>query len=92
MPRPTRVRAYLAVLAALAGSAFALSAPLPANPFFVANEGQWEEPFEFKCSIGAATYFLTNSGMTIDLRSDLPPTSVGGQGGSLSGLPPLRGG
>jgi hypothetical protein len=42
---------------------------MPPSVFFVANEGQWEEPFAFMYSNGGATWFLTESGMTIDFRS-----------------------
>ncbi|MBI5059338.1 T9SS type A sorting domain-containing protein [candidate division KSB1 bacterium] len=67
-----------------------LAAP-PAPPpsiFFVANEGQWDEPFAFKLSAGGTTYFVTEQGLTIDIRqydrqehvspSGLPPYPMGG--------------
>jgi hypothetical protein len=41
---------------------------LPASLFFVANEGQWEEPFAFKASVGNAIYYVTPTGMTMDIR------------------------
>jgi hypothetical protein len=41
---------------------------LPPSTFFVANEGQWEGAFAFRCDLGASTYFVTSMGMTIDLR------------------------
>jgi hypothetical protein len=56
---------------------FAQEQQMPPSVFFVANEGQWEEPFAFKLSNGGATYYLTQSGMTIDLRQyDRPPRSL----------------
>jgi hypothetical protein len=41
---------------------------IPASLFFVANEGQWEEPFAFKAAVGNAVYYVTPSGMTMDIR------------------------
>jgi hypothetical protein len=41
---------------------------LPASLFFVANEGQWEEPFAFKASVGNVLYYVTPQGMTLDIR------------------------
>jgi hypothetical protein len=41
---------------------------IPASLFFVANEGQWEEPFAFKAAVGNAVYYVTPTGMTIDIR------------------------
>ncbi|MBI5058803.1 T9SS type A sorting domain-containing protein [candidate division KSB1 bacterium] len=55
----------------------------PASVFFVANEGQWEEPFAFKLSTGGTTYFVTEQGLTIDIRQHDRQGHV-----SLSGLPP----
>ncbi len=55
---------------------------LPAQVYFVANEGQWEGDFLFKLSAGNATYFITETGMTIDLRESTPlhpPTGSGGR-------------
>ncbi|MBI5060307.1 T9SS type A sorting domain-containing protein [candidate division KSB1 bacterium] len=55
--------------------------------FFVANEGQWDEPFAFKLNAGGTTYFVTEQGLTIDIRqydrtanaaSGLPPYPMGG--------------
>ncbi|MBI5058552.1 hypothetical protein HZB60_02085 [candidate division KSB1 bacterium] len=63
------------------------SAELSPSIFFVANEGQWDEPFAFKLSAGATTYYVTNQGLTIDIRqydrtaraaSGLRPHPVGG--------------
>jgi hypothetical protein len=41
---------------------------LQASLFFVANEGQWEEPFAFKAAVGNAVYYVTATGMTMDIR------------------------
>ena len=49
--------------------------PLPATDFFVANEGQWEGAFAFRYEGNGATYFLTPTGMTIDLRKYHPLSS-----------------
>jgi hypothetical protein len=40
---------------------------IPASLFFVANEGQWEEPFAFKASVGNVLYYVTPQGMTLDI-------------------------
>ena len=37
-------------------------------PYFVANEGQWEGDFQFKCEVGSTVYFVTPNGMTVDFR------------------------
>ncbi|HEY3294796.1 MAG TPA: T9SS type A sorting domain-containing protein [bacterium] len=44
--------------------------PLPQTDFFVQNEGQWEGAFAFKYEGRGAAYFLTESGMTMDLHED----------------------
>lgn len=40
----------------------------PQSMFFVANEGQWEEPVLFKLSGGGTTWFVTSTGMTMDIK------------------------
>ncbi len=45
------------------------AAPAAGAPYFVANEGQWQVDFQFKCEVGSTTYYVTPQGMTIDLRS-----------------------
>jgi hypothetical protein len=52
----------------LACAAVASAGSLPASLFFVANEGQWEEPFAFKAAVGNAVYYVTPTGMTMDIR------------------------
>ncbi len=37
--------------------------------FWIANEGQWQGDFQFKCEVGSTIYYVTPQGMTIDLRS-----------------------
>jgi hypothetical protein len=44
---------------------------LPPSTFFVANEGQWDGAFSFRCDLGPSTYFVTPTGMTIDLKERL---------------------
>ena len=46
----------------------ALSTAFAAPSYFVENQGQSEAPFAFKANIGSATYFVTSTGMTVDLR------------------------
>ncbi|HEY3296208.1 MAG TPA: hypothetical protein VGL38_12325, partial [bacterium] len=59
--RPILLILLLATLA-LAGT------PLPQTAFFVQNEGQWDGAFSFKYDAPGATYFLTSSGLTLDLH------------------------
>ncbi|HEY3294144.1 MAG TPA: hypothetical protein VGL38_01765, partial [bacterium] len=51
------------------------ASPLPQTAFFVQNEGQWDGAFSFKYDAPGATYFLTSSGMTLDLHSPEPRTA-----------------
>ncbi|HEY3295631.1 MAG TPA: hypothetical protein VGL38_09330, partial [bacterium] len=60
---------FVLCFAALAGT------PLPQTDFFVQNEGQWEGAFAFKYEGNGAAYFLTESGMTMDLHSPEPRTA-----------------
>ena len=86
-------RWFLTIFALLPLAASVAAGGLPPSLFFVANEGQWEEPFAFKAAVGNAIYYVTSSGITLDIRDyertafGSPPTSVGGQKGvsSLSG-------
>ena len=55
-------------LLGLAVGGLAGAADLPPSVFFVANDGQWEEPFAFKLSVGGTTYFVMGEGLTIDIR------------------------
>jgi len=41
---------------------------LAETPYFVANEGQWEGDFQFKCEVGSVVYYVTPEGMTVDFR------------------------
>jgi hypothetical protein len=61
------MRRAILIIAFLSSSASALD-KLPASLFFVANEGQWEEPFAFKASAGNVLYYVTSQGMTLDIR------------------------
>ncbi|MBK6912127.1 MAG: hypothetical protein IPH10_14560 [bacterium] len=49
-----------------------IAAPLtvnaPSNTYFIANEGQWEGDFQFKCEVGSAVYYVTPKGLTVDFR------------------------
>ncbi len=40
----------------------------PNSTYFVANEGQWEGDFQFKCEVGSTVYYVTPKGMTVDFR------------------------
>jgi hypothetical protein len=62
----------LLVLILLSSTALALD-KLPASLFFVANEGQWEEPFAFKANVGNVLYYVTPQGMTLDIREYKKP-------------------
>jgi len=37
-------------------------------PYWVANEGQWEGDFQYKCEVGSTIYYVTPQGMTVDFR------------------------
>jgi hypothetical protein len=50
----------------------ACAAPLPQHSYFVPNLGQWDGAFAFRYSRGSATYFLTETGMSLDLREAVP--------------------
>ncbi|MCC6476546.1 T9SS type A sorting domain-containing protein [bacterium] len=38
------------------------------SPYWIANVGQWEGDFSFKCEVGSAVYYVTPKGMTVDFR------------------------
>jgi hypothetical protein len=57
----------------LAAAAFA-AAP---STWFVANDGQWEGDFSFRLEAGCAAFFMTPTGMMIDLHT-VEPSSRGG--------------
>jgi len=48
------------------------AAPITVNAsnstYFIANEGQWEGDFQFKCEVGSTVYYVTPKGMTVDFR------------------------
>ena len=60
--------------------------------FFVANEGQWDGDFSFRCDLGNAAYFVTTSGLTIDLREHNSPHYPPTKWGEDSDFPPFHGG
>ncbi len=51
--------------------------------YWIANEGQWEGDFQFKCEVGSTIYYVTPKGMTVDFRefTCIPPQSSGGARG-----------
>jgi hypothetical protein len=63
-----RATIALLLLCATAMARDAAMQKMPASLFFVANEGQWEEPFAFKAAVGNAVYYITPTGMTMDIR------------------------
>ncbi|HEY3296140.1 MAG TPA: hypothetical protein VGL38_11945, partial [bacterium] len=67
------MRSFLILL--LIATATLAGTPLPQTAFFVQNEGQWDGAFSFKYDAPGATYFLTESGMTLDLHSPEPRTA-----------------
>ena len=42
--------------------------PASGNTYWIANEGQWEGDFQFKCEVGSTVYYVTPKGMTVDFR------------------------
>ena len=48
--------------------------PASQTDFFVQNEGQWDGAFSFRYEGSGATYYLTATGMTIDLHESSPRT------------------
>jgi hypothetical protein len=65
---------WLYFWAVFLAASVACAAPLPPSAFFVHNEGQWNAPFAFRFDGGGGSYFVTSSGLTIDLRQyDKPP-------------------
>jgi|GEM_PF-1496407 len=50
--------------------------------YWIANVGQWEGDFQFKCEVGSTIYYVTPQGMTVDFRSYVgadgnPPAASG---------------
>ena len=81
-------RLFFLVLLLTASLAFSQS-PSP-SVFFVENEGQWPGEFSFKYNGGGGTWFVTNDGLTIDLKQY---EHVGAPHAAPAlGFPPLRGG
>ncbi|HEY3296059.1 MAG TPA: T9SS type A sorting domain-containing protein [bacterium] len=67
------MRSFLILL--LIATATLAATPQPQTAFFVQNEGQWDGAFAFKYDAPGATYFLTSSGLTLDLHSPEPRTA-----------------
>ncbi len=65
---------------------FSIPPAIAAPPYFVANEGQSDAPFLFKTSIGNTTYYVTSSGLTIDIREY---DTAGCRGGLSLRNPPI---
>jgi hypothetical protein len=63
--------AWLTLLLLSSGTLLA-GQPLPQNSYFVPNLGQWDGDFAFRFSQGTTTYFLTETGMSLDLREAVP--------------------
>jgi hypothetical protein len=61
-------RFFFAILVLIPLAAALAAGNVPPALFFVANEGQWEEPFAFKAAVGNAIYYVTPTGMTMDIR------------------------
>jgi hypothetical protein len=64
-------KVILSVALLLAASVWA-GQPLPQHSYFVPNLGQWDGEFAFRFSQGSTTYFLTETGMSLDLREAVP--------------------
>jgi hypothetical protein len=93
--QPFVSRLLLALLVTLGTAGHLVMAgtpPLPPSIFFVANEGQWEEPFAFKLSAGGTTVWVTETGLTIDIRQYDRTASMnrGGRPDGLDQFDPLR--
>jgi hypothetical protein len=71
------IKIWLVVLAAAVFSNIANAVPpLPQEAYFVPNLGQWDGAFAFRFARGTTTYFLTETGMMVDLRQyQRPPRS-----------------
>jgi hypothetical protein len=82
----------LAILSILGFAAIAAQPAIPPSIFFVANEGQWEEPFAFKLSAGGTTVWVTEAGLTLDIRQYDRTASMnrGGRPDRLDALDPMR--
>ncbi len=54
----------------LGGIVFAgpMTVNAPNSTYFIANEGQWEGDFQFKCEVRSTVYYVTPKGMTVDFR------------------------
>jgi hypothetical protein len=86
-----KYKVIIALILSLACTVIAQT--MPPSVFFVANEGQWEEPFAFKYSNGGATWYVTQSGMTMDFRQyDSSPLNPPTKWRETDPFPPLRGG
>jgi hypothetical protein len=69
------MRKLLVLMLLVSGAPWAWGMPPQAQTdYFVQNEGQWAGAFAFRFDGGGGSYFVTSSGLTIDLRQyDKPP-------------------
>ncbi|NUO19453.1 T9SS type A sorting domain-containing protein [bacterium] len=59
---------FLGILSNNKISAAPITVNAPNSTYFIANEGQWEGDFQFKCEVGSTVYYVTPKGMTVDFR------------------------
>jgi len=66
--------------------------PASRSAFFVANEGQWPSEFAFRFDGGGGSWFITNDGLTIDLKQYevSPKTGFGGKEEGYASLDPFN--
>ena len=61
-----KIRAVFFFMACIAVTASGQA--IPASLFFVANEGQWPGEFAYRYDGGGGSWFITKTGLTIDLK------------------------
>jgi len=74
-------------------AAFASGQTIPPSVFFVANEGQWPGEFAYRYDGGGGSWFITKTGLTIDLKQyEVSPQNGlpfgGTEGGTLADREP----
>ncbi len=64
--------------------------PASSAPYWIANEGQWEGDFQFKCEVGSTVYYVTPTGMTVDFREFTKYVGADGNPPASSKFDPLE--
>jgi hypothetical protein len=66
--RSANIKSVLMIICLMSEAVSFAAARTSVAPYWIANAGQWEGDFQFKCEVGNAVYYVTPKGMTVDFR------------------------